>query len=384
MGYAFTADEKALIKAAQRFTKKEVLPEAAAWERKGRLPKSALRAVSKAGFGLVLLPAAHGGPGLRYLVAARIEEEIAAGSLSLALPLFAHNYVGWSIAEHGTPAQRKAYLPKMLKGESLGIFCLTEPQSGSDAAAITTTAERKGKGWRISGEKSWITMAGQADFYIVYAQTQPGSGAKGIALFLVDGKTKGIEVVPPYDMLGGNALGMAGVRFKNCTVPEDCMLIPPGKGLQAAFAAIDVARASVASMCCGLLRAGLEEATAYVAKRQAFGGPVARFQGVQWMLADVATNLEAARLLADKAWMDLEQGGRASAAAAHAKKFATRVALSGLADCMQVMGANGMKDDYVVGRHLVAAKMAQYLDGATEIQNVVISRDLFGPYGIKG
>ena len=181
----------------------------------------------------------------------------------------------------------------------------------------------------------------------------------------------------PFELFAGHAFGMGGFRMREVRLGSDALLVPPGKGLHAALAAIDVARATVASMCCGLLARGIEEAVSYTGERQLFGQRVADFQGIQWMLADAATDLEASRALAERALAALEAGRAGSIPAAHAKKFATRVALARLVDCMQVMGANGAKRERAASRHLGYAKLAQYLDGATEIQNVVISRDLF-------
>ena len=380
----FTAQEQHLIETARQFAQTHIRPNAATWERERRFPKDLHKLAAQQGLTLGLLPPEHGGSGISYLAVGRIAEELAAGCLSFALPLVAHNYVAWSIAFKGTPEQRARYLPPMLKGELMGNFSLTEPGAGSDAAAISTVARKTDKGWALTGRKAWCTLGSEADFFIVYAQTEPGSGARGISLFLVDGAAPGLEREPAYDLIGGHALRLSGLSFTDTPVPAENLLVGPGEGLKFALYAIDYARAYVASMVCGMLRSGLEEALDYVAARPAFGRHVADFQGVQWMLADVATNLEAARLLADHAIATLQRDdGTGTVAAAHAKKFATRVALEGLSACMQVMGANGMKAEHSVGRHFACAKMAQFLDGTTEIQNVVISRAMLKPYGIR-
>ncbi len=382
MDHTFTTQEQHLIDTAHQFAKEHIRPNAARWEKERRFPKDLHALAGKLGLTLLLLPKEAGGPGIGYLAAARVAEELAAGCMSFALPLVAHNYVAWSIAFKGTPEQKRRYLPAMQRGELMGNFSLTEPGAGSDAAAIATVARKTAKGWSLTGEKAWCTLAPIADFFIVYAQTEPGSGARGISLFLVDGQAPGLERGTPYDMIGGHPLGLSNIRLTDTPVPAENLLVGPGEGLKFALRAIDFARAYVASMVCGMLRNGLEEALDYVVARPAFGKHVADFQGVQWMLADVATNLEAARLLADHAVLALERGSGGTVAAAHAKKFATRVALDGLSDCMQVMGANGMKAEHAVGRHFACAKMSQFLDGTTEIQNVVISRAMMKPFGI--
>jgi alkylation response protein AidB-like acyl-CoA dehydrogenase len=264
----------------------------------------------------------------------------------------------------------------MRAGEIQGVFSLTEPQSGSDVTAIQTTATRTSSGFVLNGEKAWILRAESADFFGVYAQTKPGSGAKGIAMFLVNADSPGLQKFS-FDLFAGRAFGMGGFTLKNVEIPESAILIEPGVALRSALTAIDVARATVASMCCGLLQRGLDEALTTTSKRRAFGRTIGEFQGVQWMLADIATDLEASRALANAALDKIDKGEPATLQAAHAKKFASRACLKGLVDCMQVMGANGARTESVSSRHLGYAKLAQYLDGTTEIQNVVIARHLY-------
>jgi len=371
-------DEHRAIEAARRFCREVILPHEPDWEAAGRVPDEAHRAAAKAGLCLVLLPAEAGGTPLRLPVVAELTEELAYGGLALTLPLLAHNYVAWSIADFGSDALKQRYLPDMQAGEKMGVFSLTEPHAGSDAASLRTTARRDGSGWVLDGEKAWVCRAQTADFFIVYAQTEPGSGSRGIALFLVDGDAAGLERDTPYALLGGHAIGLGSLRLRECRLPSEALLAPPGAGLRYAFRAIDVARASVSAMCCGLMHRGLDVAVDYVQTREAFGQHLADFQGVQWMLADVATDLEAARLLARHAFESVGGGRSGSVPAAHAKKFAARAAYRGVSDCMQVMGAEGMKRDHPLALHLAYAKMANYVDGATEVQNVVLSRALLG------
>ena len=198
---------------------------------------------------------------------------------------------------------------------------------------------------------------------------------RGIASFLVEADHPGVERLAAYELMGGHAMGTGGFRFTDCRIGGDALFRDPGVGFKEAMRGINVARTGVSALCCGMLRAGLHTALAYATERRAFGQPTIEFQGLQWMLADVATDLEAARLLTLAAARAIDDGDGV-VAASHAKKFATRVALKGIADCMQVMGAAGYKADHPLGRHLACAKMAHYLDGTTEIQNLVIARDL--------
>ncbi|HZD25418.1 MAG TPA: acyl-CoA dehydrogenase family protein, partial [Alphaproteobacteria bacterium] len=319
-----------------------------------------------------------------FTAMARVMEELAAADLAFAFSLVVHNNLMGAIANAGSEAQRRRYLPAMTAFDAVGAFLLTEPKGGSDAAAIATTAQRDGGAWVIDGAKSWATNAALADVLSVYAQTDPAQGWRGIACFLIDADAPGVVREEAYAMLGGHAMGAGGFRFEGCRVEDSQMLVPPGQGFKAAMAGIDLARANVAAMCCGMLRSGLDTALAYISGREAFGQPLADFQGLQWQLADVATDLHAARLMAYEATRLLDAEGTAPLAAAHAKKFATRAALKGLAECMQALGANGLTHDYPLARHLAGAKIAQYLDGTTEIQNVVIARALLKPYREAG
>lgn len=376
-----TAKEKALIEVVADFARDQVAPFAAQWEVDRVVPVETITAAAKAGLAGVLVPPDMGGLGARYVAAIQALDELAGHCMAFTLALWVHNNVANGIARGGNDEQRKRYLPAMLRGERIGAFCLTEPGVGSDATAITTTARKVGSDWELTGEKAWITNGVAADVYAVYAQTDLNLGWRGIACFLVDGSTPGLVRGPAYTMMGSHAMGVCGIRLDRCRIPERNVLLGPGDGFKAAMKGINIARVCVGVMCCGIMRASLERAIAYAQERKAFGTTTANFQGLQWMLADVATDLEAARLLTHRAAVAMDAGGTAMVEAAHAKKFATRAALKGIAECMQAMGAAGYRTEYPLGRHLANAKMAQFLDGTTEIQNVVISRALFPSRG---
>ena len=308
----------------------------------------------------------------------KVLEELTYVDMSVAFALVVHNNHARFIDNAGTPDMIEGYLPKMIAGEMIGAFLLTEPQGGSDAAAIAMRAEGDKGSYVLNGEKAWISNAPHADLLNVFAQTDPAAGARGIASFQVPVDTPGVTRLPAYEMLGCHAIGAGGFRFENVQVGPGQQLVPAGQGFKAAMAGIDLARACVAAMCVAMLRAGLDTAMPHILQRHAFGRPLAEQQGLQWQLADVATDMRASDLLAYDAARLIDQGGASAEAAAHAKKFATRAAFNGLNACMQAMGADGLKQDYPLARHLAAAKVAQYVDGTTEIQNVVISRSLFG------
>lgn len=373
-----SARERELVERARAFAREQIAPHADALERERRPGGAVLRRAVREGFGGLFLAEGDGGLGVSRVAAMRALEEMAAADLPLAFTLVVHANLVGAVGRLGTPAQRTRWLPGLLAGDIAGAFCLTEPGAGSDAAALATRATREPSGWRLDGEKAWVTSGTFADLASVYAQSDPALGARGILALLVPLDAPGIERLPAYPMLGGHALGTAGLRFTGVAVPDDAVLAPPGQGFRAAMAGIDLARTVLAVMCCGMLRDALARAVAYARGRRAFGRPIADFQGLQWALADVATELAAARALAYETARALDAGDSAPVAAAHAKKFATRVALSGVAACMRAMGAVALRHGEGLGRHLAAAQIAEYLDGTSGIQNVVIARALFG------
>ncbi len=373
------AQAEQIIATARTFAREQVDPEAARWERDRRLPREAITAAAAAGLCGLLVPTELGGAGLDISDMAEVMGALAYADMGLAFSLVSHNNLAGAIAKQGSVLQRARYLDAMLAGSTLGAFLLTEPGTGSDAAAIITSAIAQGDRWVLNGDKAWITNATEAELLSVYAQTEPGSGSRGIAAFLVRADQPGVIREGAYEMLGAHATGTGGFRFEHVELDADQLFVPPGLAFRAAMEAIDTARIVVSAMCAGMLRRGIEIAVDYLKNRQAFGAPLSERQGLQWMLADVATNLEASLALTRTAAAALDAGDPAMGVrAAHAKKFATRVTLDGLAQCMQALGANGFRHDRPLARHLACAKMAHYLDGTTEIQNVVIARSLFG------
>lgn len=370
-------EEQATVARASSFADGVAVAQAAGWEAARALPRAVLKDAAKQGLTGLLVPEALGGKAHSATALAQVLEALAAADLALAFSLVVHNNHMSSIARYGSEALQGRYLRELMTVERLGAFLLTEPEGGSDAAAIRTRAELTEGGWRLSGRKAWVTNGTDADLLSVYAQTDPAAGWRGIAAFLVEADTPGVIRESAYELVGGHALGACGFRFEDCLIPTENLLVAPGEGFKAAMAGIDLARAGVAAMCTGMLEASLAIAVDYVSHREAFGAPLATRQGLQWQLADVATDLEATRLLTYAATAALDAERSAAVVAAHAKKFATRAALSGVSTCMQALGANGLKQTYPLARHLTGAKIAQYLDGTTEIQNVVISRDLF-------
>ena len=374
--HPLTEREAAAVDRAIAWVETDVAPLAEAWETDRRFASEAFTAAGDARLTGLLVPEEHGGEGLGPVAMARIVEEGAAVDLAATFPLVVHNNLAAALSARGSDELRARHLDDLVSGRKLGAFLLTEPGVGSDAGAITTVARRTEGGWVLDGAKAWVTNAAAADVLSVYATTDPAGGHRAIAAFLVEADAPGVIAQPTYELFGGHGMGTGGFRFEGCEVDDAAMLVGPGDGFRAAMAGIDLARALVGAMCCGMLRAGLATATSYVAERQAFGRPIADLQAVQFKLADVATDLEASRLLTYKAARSIQAGADATVAAAHAKKFATRAAERRLADCMQVMGAAGARRDHCLPRHLASSRLTHYMDGATEIQDVVISRSL--------
>ncbi len=374
-----TEAETAIVADARRFATEVVEPGAETWERERRFAAEAFAALGPAGLCGLLVPTELGGRGAGPVALARVLEELARADLAAAFSAVVHNNMARAVATSGNQRLLDELLPRLVAGQTLGAFLLTEPEVGSDAARIGCSARRDGDEWIISGTKAWVTNASHAQALNVYAQTDPAAGHRGIVSIVVDAEAAGVTRTDPYELMGGHAMGTGGFEFDEVRAPVADTLVPVGEAFAAAMVGIDLARVLVGAMCCGILRRSLEVALAATADRQVFGAPVADKQGVQWMLADVATDLEALRLLTFRAARQIQDGEDATLMAAHAKKFAARVAQQRIADCMQVMGAVGYRRDpgNPLPRHLAAARLTGYIDGATEIQNVVIARRLW-------
>lgn len=369
-------DQEAVVNAATAWANDFLAPRAETWERERRFASEAFQSAAAHGFTGLLAPTADGGAGLNTLGLARVLEPIAAVDWAVAFILVCHNNLAGATSRLAPPTLRAERLPQLISGAKVGAFLFTEPNAGSDPATMTTTAKPDGDGWTLDGTKAWVTNGTHAGLLSIYAQTDLAAGHRGIATFLVDATKSGVTRGEAYEMFGGHAAGINDVRLNGCEVSSGELFIPVGEGFRAAMAGIDIARVLVGAMCCGMLARALSVAVDYVKNRIAFGGRVADLGGIRFMLADVATDLVAARLLAYRAARLLADGEPATQTAAHAKKFATRVTEAGIATCMQVMGANGAKRDYGLARQLAAARLTHYIDGTTEIQNVVISRAL--------
>jgi len=364
-----------LVDKAKVFADEHLKPYAEHWEQAKQQPEKTLRmAISK--FAGIRIPEELGGYGSSAASIARVYEELAKIDIGFTCALAVHNVVTIVASFIENTVLRDRNLGKLMSGEAIGAFLLTEPDIGSDAISIQTSAIEKNDKYIINGSKAWVTNGVNADLLSVFAQTIPGSSAKGIAGFVIEPDMPGISAKPAYNMLGNHAMGVNELKFSNCTADAELMAFVPGAGFKAAMDGIDVARFGVAAMCNGALEGGLNTAVDYAKKREAFGQPIINQQGLQWQLAEAATQLEASRMLTYRAAEIIDKGENVTVMAAHAKKFATRAAFEGLSTAMQAMGANGLLRENPLARQMSGARVTYYMDGTTEIQNIVIGRSL--------
>ena len=360
---------------ARLFADEQVKPHAEQWEQTKQQSEKTLRmAISQ--FAGIRIPEELGGNGRSAATIARVYEELAKVDIGFTCALAVHNIVTITAALIENTSLRDRYLDRLMSGEAIGAFLLTEPDVGSDATSIQTLATEKNDKYIINGSKAWVTNGVNADLLAVFVQTIPGSAAKGIAGFVIEPDMPGVSAKPAYNMLGNHAMGVNELQFSKCTADADLMAFAPGAGFKAAMNGINIARFGVAAMCNGALEGGLNTAVDYAKKRKAFGGPIINQQGLQWQLAEATTQLEASRMLTYRAAEIIDSGENATVMAAHAKKFATRAAFEGLSTAMQVMGANGLLRENPLARQMSGARVTYYMDGTTEIQNVVIGRSL--------
>ncbi|MCA0301020.1 MAG: acyl-CoA dehydrogenase family protein [Proteobacteria bacterium] len=364
-----TPEERALVARAKAFAEEHVAPHAARWEWERRYPLETIQAGCRAGLNTIELAKDKGGQGLSFSAKLRAFEEIARHDFAFAFAMMNHHNAVARFARDGAPAHVARLLPRMIAGEVIGCAGLSEPGVGSDFGGLEMAAVKVDGGWKLNGAKAWITNAAVCGMSVIYAQTDKALGYRGIACFAIEADRPGFHREPPFELHGGHAIGVGGFRLVDYVVPDEALLHPPGRAFKAALAGINGARAYVAAMCCGMLQASLETAVRYTQQRRTFGQPVLDHQGVRWKLVDAATDLEAARLLSYRAARLIDEGADAVLPAAHAKKFATEMAVRRIADCIQAMGANGLRAEYPLARHLAGAKIAAYTDGSIEMMN---------------
>lgn len=362
---------------AQEFAVRDVAPRAAEIDQQEQFPADLVGKAAELGFLGILIPEAYGGAGQDHLAFALLIEAIAHACGSTAVIIDVHTSVGAEpLARYGTEEQKRRYLPALAKGEKLAAFALTEPEAGSDAAALKTTARRVDGGYVLNGEKLFITNAGPADLYLVMAATQPGAGPKGVSAFLVEKGTAGFTIGAPFKKMGLRGSVTAPIAFTECGLSGEQRLGAEGEGFVIAMRALDSGRIGISAQAVGLAQGALDDACAHLRQRQQFGKPLAEFQGLQFMVADMATRIQAARLLTYRAAVAYQRGERITKTASIAKLFATDMAMAVTLDALQLLGGYGVLEDYPMSRRVRDAKAAQIYEGTNQIQRVVIAREL--------
>jgi acyl-CoA dehydrogenase len=381
------SDEQALVqKTARDFAREKVLPLAAEIDEQKKVPLELIREMGALGFMGIDVPERYGGSGLDMVSYVLVLEEINRACASTGVILCSHVSLAVApIHAWGTDEQKARWLPALASGEKIGCFALSEPASGSDAAAMRTSARRDGDGWVLNGTKNFITNGAIADVCVMFAQTQghgsvgadrPEQKHKGIAAFVVEKGTPGFSVGKLERKLGIRGSDTAQLVFEDCRVPAANMLGEVGQGMRIALSTLDGGRIGIAAQAVGIARACLEDALAYAKEREAFGKKIADFQAIQWKLADMATEIDAARLLTWKAATLKDQGTRYVLEAAEAKLFASDVAVKAARECVQIFGGYGYLADFPAERHYRDAKITEIYEGTSEIMKLVIAEEI--------
>ncbi|MCC9708865.1 acyl-CoA dehydrogenase family protein [Streptomyces sp. MNU76] len=375
-----TEEARDLISLVREIAQREIAPHAAVEEDAGRFPRELFGLLSESGLLGLPYDAEHGGGGQPYEVYLQALEELAMARLTVGLGVSVHTLACHALADYGSKEQRAEHLPAMLGGRLLGAYCLSEPSSGSDAASLRTKAVRDGEEWVISGTKAWITHGGIADFCTVMARTGgEGSGSRGITAFLVPGDAAGLSAAAPEKKMGMKGSPTAQLHFDGVRVADSRRIGEEGQGFAIALSALDSGRLGIAACAIGVAQAALDEAVAYATGRQQFGRPISDFQGLRFMLADMATQVEAGRALYLSAARLRDAGRPFSKQAAMAKLLCTDAAMKVTTDAVQILGGYGYTADFPVERYMREAKVLQIVEGTNQIQRMVIARHLAGP-----
>lgn len=368
---------RALKASLRAFCEEQVKPHARAWDHAERPPLDTVRALGELGVLGMQVSEEYGGAGLDTLAVAVAVEEIARYDGSLALTVASHNGLGTGhLRLFGNLEQKRRYLPRLATGEFLAAWALTEPGSGSDAAGMKTTAVKGPSGWVLNGSKMFITQGSLAQVYVVLALTSPEKRQRGISAFLVEKGTPGFTHRPIHGKLGMRSSDTAELIFENVIVPESQMVGEPGMGFVNTLQILDKGRITIGALAVGLHRGALEESVRYARDRQAFGQPIGYFEGIRWMLADMQTELEAARLLVHRAAMLADAGRPYTGEASMAKLFASEAANRACNRAVQIHGGYGYTREFPVERYLRDAKLCEIGEGTSEIQRTIIAREL--------
>lgn len=374
MNLELSEDQKLLQKTVREFAEAEVRPLARELDETGHFPRELFRKAAELGLTGVAFPESEGGAGFDHIAYAIVIEEISRCCASTGVILSVQNSLFCDpLHRYGTPEQKEKFLLPFTRGEKIGCYALTEPQAGSNAAALQTKAVRQGDHYVLNGTKAWITNGGVADAAIVYANTDPAKGEKGITAIVVEKGTPGFRVGKEEKKLGINATACSELIFTDCAVPVTNRVGNEGEGYKVALSTLDGGRIGIAAQATGIAQGAFEAALKWSQDRMAFGHPISQFQAIQFLLADMATDLDAARLLVRKAAWKQDTGGRFSMEASIAKLFASEMATRVTHKAIQIHGGNGYSREYPVERAYRDARITEIYEGTSEIQRLVIA-----------
>ena len=377
-----TDEQKDLREMAHNFAENEIRPVAWDYDRDATWPQEVIEKAWEVGLMNTHIPEEYGGPGLDYLSGCLIEEEMGWGCSGIGTSLMCNGLATAPIAIGGSEEVKKKYLAMLTEEPKLASFCLTEPDAGSDVSGMRTSAVKMGDEYVINGSKCFITNGGYADYYTVYAKTDKDAGHRGISAFLVP-RDAGVVVDKKEDKLGQRASNTATISFNDVEVPAENLIGEENRGFKLAMMTLDRTRPGVAAMAVGIARAAFEFATDYSRERVQFGVPIAMHQAIQFMIADMATKIEAARLLVWQSGVLLDQGKRNTLASSHAKRFSADTAMEVTTDAVQVYGGYGFIKEYPVEKLMRDAKIMQLYEGTSQIQRLVIAREVLLPRRVE-
>ncbi|UOY91252.1 acyl-CoA dehydrogenase [Ectobacillus sp. JY-23] len=376
MKLLFTEEQEMMRKMVRDFAEKEIVPFIPMMEQ-GEFPREVIRKMGELGLMGIPIPEKYGGAGMDFISYILAINELSRVSATIGVILAVHTSVGTNpILYFGTEEQKSKYVPKLASGEYLGAFALTEPSAGSDAGSLKTRAVKEGDVYRLNGSKVFITNGGEADTYIVFASTNPAVGKRGISAFIVEKGTPGLIVGKDEHKMGLHGSRTVQLTFEDMRIPVENLLGKEGDGFKVAMANLDVGRIGIGAQALGIAEAALQCATSYAREREQFGKPISAQQGIGFKLADMATSVEAAKLLVYRAASLQAQGMNCGKEAAMAKLFASRTAVDVAIEAVQVYGGYGYTTDYPVERYFRDAKVCEIYEGTSEIQRMVISKSL--------
>ncbi|WP_425446317.1 acyl-CoA dehydrogenase [Dethiothermospora halolimnae] len=377
MNFNLTEEQKMVRKVMRDFTENEVKPIAAEIDETERYPRETVDKMARYHMLGIPFPVENGGSGGDEVSYAIAVEELSRYCATTGVILSAHTSLGcWPIYKYGTEEQKEKYLTKMAKGELLGAFGLTEPNAGTDASGQQTTAVLDGDHYILNGSKVFITNGGQADVYIIFAMTDKSKGTRGITAFIVEKDFPGFSIGKIEDKMGIRASSTSELIFENCKVPKENLLGKEGKGFKIAMTTLDGGRIGIASQALGIAQGALDESVNYIKEREQFGRPIAKFQGLQWMVADMETKVNAARWMVYNAAFRKSQGLSYSKEAAMAKLYAAEVAMEVTTKAVQLHGGYGYTKEYPVERMMRDAKITEIYEGTSEVQRMVIAANV--------